>query len=398
MDSPFIIQHLGDLDSCLVGFGVEQGFQTDASHFSDLEKFILSNAGKHLFFCLSYDLKNELNDLKSNNSDFVEFPEILCWSAKTVLRVENGNIDLLEGEMNSEVQTILKNLNSGGNSTLPKISFQPQISKEKYLERVDKLKAEIQYGNSYEINFCQQFFAKNIPDFDAVSLWKNLLKLTQAPFSVYLNWGKHQVFCGSPERFLKKTGSKLVSQPIKGTAPRGKNKTEDLELIEQLESNQKERSENVMIVDLVRNDLSRIAQKSTVNVDELCKIYSFGTVHQMISTISCEVKENTTFSDMLKATFPMGSMTGAPKISSMKLIEKHESFKRGLYSGSIGCIFPNGDFDCNVVIRTLIHNKEKNLISASVGGAITMKSDPEAEFEECQVKINKLLALFDGNH
>jgi para-aminobenzoate synthetase component 1 len=190
---------------------------------------------------------------------------------------------------------------------------------------------------------------------------------------------------------MKKTGTRLLSQPIKGTAPRGENAPLDEALKEQLKNDPKERSENIMIVDLVRNDLSRIAKKGSVEVTELCGIHTFETVHQMISTIECEVDEQVQFSAILNASFPMGSMTGAPKVEAMKIIDETEDFKRGLYSGSIGYISPSGDFDFNVVIRSLIYNREKKYLSCAVGGAITILSDPEKEFEECQTKIEKIL-------
>ena len=222
---------------------------------------------------------------------------------------------------------------------------------------------------------------------------KNLLlnKITQAPFSSFFHTGDYTVFCGSPERFLKREGNTLLSEPIKGTAKRGKTGEEDDKLKNDLINDPKERAENIMIVDLVRNDLSKIATKNSVTVNDLCKIHTFETVHQMISSISCEINENTPFIDIIKATFPMGSMTGVPKIRAMELIEEHESFKRGLYSGSIGYIKPNGDFDFNVVIRSLLYNKAKKLLSCSVGGAITDLSSPEKEYEECLTKVQRIL-------
>ncbi|MBI3238477.1 MAG: anthranilate synthase component I family protein, partial [Flavobacteriia bacterium] len=195
----------------------------------------------------------------------------------------------------------------------------------------------------------------------------------------------------SPERFMARSGTKLISQPIKGTAPRGKTPEEDLLLKEQLANSHKDRTENVMIVDLVRNDLSRIATKNSVQVDELFGVYSFPTVHQLISTVSCELRPEVTFSDILKATFPMGSMTGAPKVAAMELAEITERFTRGIYSGAAGYIAPNGDFDFNVMIRTLVVDRANNSISCGVGGAITIFSDPEEEYEECRAKVGKIL-------
>jgi para-aminobenzoate synthetase component 1 len=215
--------------------------------------------------------------------------------------------------------------------------------------------------------------------------------MTRAPFSSYLHFGHHAVLCGSPERFLKKSGELLLTQPIKDTAPRGKDPEEDERLKEALRIDPKERSENIMIVDLVRNDLSKIAERDSVKVEELCGIYTFETVHQMISTVTCQVNQEVTFTDIIRATFPMGSMTGAPKLKAMELIESNEDFKRGLYSGSIGYIDPNGDFDFNVVIRSLLYNREEKYLSCSVGSAITTKSDPEKEYEECYFKIQRIL-------
>jgi para-aminobenzoate synthetase component 1 len=196
---------------------------------------------------------------------------------------------------------------------------------------------------------------------------------------------------GSPERFLKREGDRLMSQPIKGTVRRGRSAEEDNALIDTLQSSEKERAENVMIVDLVRNDLSRIAQKATVEVTELCGIHSFQTVHQMVSTIECRLDKDKGLSDILRATFPMGSMTGAPKISAMKHIDRIEPEGRGSYSGSIGYITPTGDFDFNVLIRSLFHNSKTESLVANVGGAITSLSDAHQEYEECMLKAEAIL-------
>lgn len=190
---------------------------------------------------------------------------------------------------------------------------------------------------------------------------------------------------------MNRDGNRLLSQPIKGTSRRGATPEEDEALKKELQENPKERAENIMIVDLVRNDLSKIARPKSVTVDELCGVYTFETVHQLISTVSCEVEETTSFTDIIRATFPMGSMTGAPKVRAMELIEEYEAFKRGLYSGTIGYISPNGNFDLNVVIRTLLYNKVQKYLSCSVGGAITINSDPEKEYEECLVKVQRIL-------
>lgn len=260
--------------------------------------------------------------------------------------------------------------------------------------QVKKLQQHIQQGDCYEVNYCQEFYAnlKNTPD--AIALYHQLNKATGAPFSLLLENERWMIASASPERFLKKEGKHLISQPIKGTAPRGKTDQDDAVLKASLAENLKDKTENVMIVDLVRNDLSRVAAKGSVKVDELFGVYTFPTVHQLISTISCELREDLLFSDILKATFPMGSMTGAPKVAAMDLADETERFTRGIYSGAIGYFTPDGDFDLNVMIRSLVLDKERNYLSCGVGGAITALSDAEEEYEECRTKVGRILEIF----
>jgi para-aminobenzoate synthetase component 1 len=240
------------------------------------------------------------------------------------------------------------------------------------------------------MNFCYEFFNENA-EIDPFDTYKKLNELTSAPFSCFGKFNKNYILSGSPERYISKNKLKITSQPIKGTIARGANEIEDLVQIKNLKTNEKERSENIMIVDLVRNDLSKIAEKNSVKVDELCGIYTFETVHQMISSVSATIKPNISFIDILKATFPMGSMTGAPKIRAMELIEKYESTKRGVYSGCVGYVKPNGDFDFNVIIRTLLYDSKKKYLSCMVGGAITSKSREKEEYQETLLKAEALL-------
>jgi len=362
--------------------------------FSDLDGFIKKNTGNYIFGLLSYDLKNEFEKLSSNNSDESEFPAFYFWVPKYVVELKNESFTFLQGKQDAESSEFLNYLleeETDQNFHSYNFNFQPRIDKNTYINNVEKLKKHIQLGNIYEVNFCQEYYAKNVEIKYPFDAYFKLNKITKAPFSAYMQLGNYSVFCGSPERFLKRTDNQLITEPIKGTSKRGVTEKEDLELKDILQNDPKEIAENVMIVDLVRNDLSKIALTNSVKVDELCKIYSFETVHQMISRVSCEVAPTTSFSEIIKATFPMGSMTGVPKIKAMELIEEHESFKRGLYSGSVGYIKPNGDFDFNVVIRSLLYNKEKKYLSCSVGGAITHLSDPEKEYEECLTKVKRIL-------
>ena len=239
------------------------------------------------------------------------------------------------------------------------------------------------------MNYCIPFDTSVI-DLDSYQLYAQLNRQTEAPFSVYYSDGDHALMCGSPERYLQLKGRKLTAQPIKGTARRGKG-GEDAELKERLRNDPKERAENIMITDLVRNDLSRVASSNSVEVSELCGIHTFKTVHQMISTVTAQLKPECDGIDALRASFPMGSMTGAPKISAMSLIEQFETRKRGLYSGAFGYFEPNGDFDFNVVIRSLLYQKSTGKLSFEVGSAITHLSDPEKEYEECLLKAEALL-------
>jgi para-aminobenzoate synthetase component I len=271
--------------------------------------------------------------------------------------------------------------------------LEPLVSKTEYETQFSRIRYELQQGNIYEMNYCIPFEQRNVVSFDEINLFRALQNRTDAPFSAFLRFGQHTMMGASPERYLKKEGRRLYSQPIKGTRKRGRNEQEDAILKEELRHDPKERSENVMIVDLVRNDLARVAVPGTVLVDELFGVYSFSTVHQLISTISCELRPNTPFSDILKATFPMGSMTGAPKIRAMEVIDAVECFSRGWYSGSIGLITPNGDFDLNVVIRSLFYDAERKTLAYPVGSAITIQANAQDEYEECALKLNSLLNL-----
>ena len=245
------------------------------------------------------------------------------------------------------------------------------------------------------MNFCHEFYAENAI-VDPFEVYLKLNRVSPMPFSCFYRNKDKYLMCASPERFLKKEGSKIISQPIKGTIKRGVTPKEDEALKNQLLNDPKERSENVMIVDLVRNDLSRTAKKGSVKVDELFGIYSFPQVQQMISTVSAEVKEEHHFVDVIKYAFPMGSMTGAPKIKAMELIEKYETTKRGLYSGTAGYITPAGDFDFNVVIRSILYNASEKYLSFTVGNAITHNSISESEYEECLLKAKAMFEVLEN--
>jgi para-aminobenzoate synthetase component 1 len=385
----------------LLGFGVDKFIRIQHSPcLAVLQEFIDSNQSNYIFGALNYNLKNEIHSVDSRKTDALDFPSVIFWVPKYVVKIHNENFEFVQGEKNEES---LKFFNyfieeeTDLNFHHYNKKLQARISKETYYSKLGKIKSYLQRGDIYEVNFCQEFYAEHIDIPFELDLYFKLNQITKAPFSSFLKFDEFTVFCNSPERFIQLKNDKLSSQPIKGTAARNSDKFIDEANKLSLKNSLKERSENVMIVDLVRNDLSIIAEKNSVNVDELCEIYSFPTVHQMISTVSCTPKKGTSFTDIIRATFPMGSMTGAPKISAMKIIDELEDFNRGLYSGSIGYISPTGEFDFNVVIRSLIYNSEKKYLSCSVGSAITILSDEEKEFEECQIKVEKLLSVL-RNH
>lgn len=340
---------------------------------SDWYNFISSEQKEIQLLLIPYDVKNQFEKLQSNNHDG------LAWK-DTILLLHLEKRSNLEFE-----QTIFS----------PLRTIKTRENKSSYIEKVNALKQHIQQGNIYEVNFCMEFFAEDVK-INPFYLYQKLIEISPMPFSCFVKHQNKYLICASPERYLKKTNNHLLSQPIKGTIKRGLTKDEDIRLMEELKNSRKEKSENVMIVDLVRNDFSRIAETGSVRVDELFGIYSFPQWHQMISTISCNVKPSISFKEILKATFPMGSMTGAPKISAMKLIEEFEATKRGMYSGSVGILLPNSDFDLNVVIRSIQYNAENSYLSFMVGSAITIHSDAEKEYEECLLKAKAILYVL-GN-
>ena len=353
-----------------------------------------------IFGYLSYDLKNAVEDLTSENQDGLKFPDLFFFQPKKIIFIKGHSaifsyLPEYASEVNDDLINLQKNLSYPGYDHVP-VKIRMRMTKDEYFARLGKILKHIHRGDIYEMNFCQEFYADDIA-INPLETFNRLNAISNTPFATYMRFGQHYVMSASPERYLKKTATRVISQPIKGTAPRSSEKLEDDRLRLSLQSDPKERSENIMIVDLVRNDLAKTALKGSVNVEELCRVYSFDQVHQMISTITSEVSPDTDPVDIIKSTFPMGSMTGAPKISAMKLIERYENSRRGVYSGAIGYFEPNGDFDLNVVIRTILYNAENSYVSFSVGGAITAKSEPLKEYEECLVKARAMRMVLEGS-
>lgn len=374
-------------------------FQTQ--NIDEVQQFI-DKKRDWLFGYLTYDFKNKLEDLKSENPDTLDFPEMHFFCPEKIIIIRNNEAEFhyLE-KYKEEIEDDFLNLTQEQNSipSLPSkgIRIQMRIHKDAYFQKVNSMLAHIHRGDIYEANFCQEFYSAN-SSIDPWTVYQNLNKISEPPFATFLRLEDKYLLSASPERYIKRKNGRVISQPIKGTARRDSNLEKDETLKSQLAVNPKERAENIMITDLVRNDLSKSAGKGSVQVDELCKVYTYKQVHQMVSTVSCEVSEETPSTQILKETFPMGSMTGAPKVSSMKLIEDLEESKRGLYSGTVGYFDPNGDFDFNVVIRSILYNASKEYVSYSVGSAITSNSIPEKEYEECLIKAKAMRSVLESEN
>lgn len=351
-----------------------------------------------LFGTISYDTKNAIESLSSTNQDGLEFPDLFFFQPKKLFLIKGSELEIqylrmCDDEIESDFEAI-QNQNGSDLSTSvsqTKNTIQQRISFEKYLEKTEQFLKAIHRGEIYEANFCMEFFAENA-DIEPLHVFQRLNAISKAPFAVYFKRNSQYLLSASPERFLKKIGSKLISQPIKGTSKRFSDPVLDEKARKNLALDPKERSENIMIVDLVRNDMSKTATKGSVQVEELCEVYSYKQVHQMVSTIVSEVEAHLSSVSVIQSCFPMGSMTGAPKISAMEIIEQLEETKRGLYSGSVGYFTPSGDFDFNVVIRSIMYNELNQYLSFSVGSAITAESIPENEYNECLLKAK---AMFD---
>jgi len=352
-----------------------------------------------LFGYLSYDLKNDTEMLYSANHDGLNFPDLFFFQPKKLFLLK-GNLleikylNMCDDEIDGDFQEIL-NLKSEISNSKSKITINQRISKESYLNKAQQMLGHIYRGDIYEANFCMEFYAEDAV-INPLETYSKLNAISEPPFAVYFKSHKHYLLCASPERYIRKVGSKIISQPIKGTAKRSEDKVEDDAIKQELLVNEKERSENIMIVDLVRNDLSHTAEKESVKVEELCGAYTFKQVHHLVSTVVSHVADGHSPVDVIKTTFPMGSMTGAPKISAMKIIEDLEETRRGLYSGAVGYFTPNGDFDFNVVIRSILYNENSKYVSFSVGSAITAEAKPESEYEECLLKAKAMRTVLEG--
>lgn len=351
------------------------GFK-EAVHLSNQEPSQTISPDKNYMAFINYDYKNSIEHFPAKNNNPLAFPAQLFIESEKIIDLESVDMTAPQTEYKKPVVT-------------------PTVSRQQYIENVNALKQHIQLGDIYEINYCITFEAHHAT-IDPLALYQKLNAISNASFSAFAKLDHQYIICSSPELFLSKNAERIITKPIKGTARRGLTVQEDEQLKTALQNNAKERNENVMIVDVARNDLSRIAQRGTVNADTLFNIESYQQVHQMVSTVSCLVKENTTFNDIIEATFPMASMTGAPKYRAMQLIEEYEVYNRGPYSGALGYIDAKGDFDLSVLIRSVFYDEEKHYLSFTVGSAITDMCQAEEEYEECLLKAKAMIQALEG--
>jgi para-aminobenzoate synthetase component I len=384
----------------LIGIDVIADFQLQSNNLNALQSFVDDNKGSWIFGHLNYDLKNVIEPkLFSKNTLPIDFPLCGFFVPKFTFAYFNSVVVAWYDEKYSLEFAKLLSQFLGSNEARPTISNDESsntaeinsITFEKYNQQIEKIKHHLNRGDCYELNYCIPFLLNT--KISPVSIQQKLKKKSPAPFSAFYKHYNNWLISASPERFIKKNGDKLISQPIKGTARRNGDLMEDEKVKKELLTSEKERAENIMITDLVRNDLSKVATRNSVHVDELCGLYSFAQVFQLITTISCELRKQVDFIQIINALFPMGSMTGAPKFRSMEIIDDLEDFQRGLFSGSIGYISPEGDFDFNVVIRSIFYNEKKEEVLIAAGSAITLKSNAEDEYNECLLKANAMLKV-----
>ncbi|GAB7257881.1 anthranilate synthase component I family protein [Polaribacter sp. OB-PA-B3] len=381
--------------NCALAVEEFTSIKTDYTNAFDKLKEYQTTTKDYIFGYISYDVKNDVEHLKSKNIDNLDFADLYFFQPQKLVFIKENSVEfhylkMVDDEIESDLKTIKDFNPSVFENSKSDIKIKLRIHKDEYHQKVSKVLEHIKRGDIYEANFCQEFYAENAT-INPLQVYTHLNDISEPPFAAYLKLENQYALCSSPERYIKKEGSKIISQPIKGTAKRLISTIDDEKIARNLMRDEKERAENVMIVDLVRNDLSKTATKGSVKVEELCKVYSFKQVHQMISTVVSTIDTALIHPvEVLRSTFPMGSMTGAPKVSAMQIIENLEETKRGLYSGAIGYFTPENDFDFNVVIRSILYNEEKKYVSYSVGGAITAKSIVENEYEECLLKAKAM--------
>jgi len=397
------IQHISELgDVVFLESQLNQGFsylawnaefvcQAEVNHEDFSSKFDLFTHVDQSwkFGFISYDVKNHLEvKLESKNVISANLPDLWFMIPKMLLKIDaqTNKAELILGDKKlflNELE-IARKKNFEKNYSI--LNWQSFTSKETYLKRIEEIKAAIKEGLYYELNLSRLITTEFIGS--AYGLYAALRELNPVPMAAFIKTKEWTICSASPEVFIFKKGDEIISKPIKGTRKRFQNVVDDERVKKELAESIKEKAENLMIVDLVRNDFNRICQPGSVAVTSLFDIKSYTTVHQMESTIIGKLRSDANYFTIFKAAFPMGSMTGAPKIASMIAIDSLENYRRNVYSGSIGYIDEHQNAEFNVVIRTAIIKDGK--LYYSVGGAITADSNPEEEWKETEIKAEIL--------
>jgi para-aminobenzoate synthetase component 1 len=381
----------------LAGFDALEVFEADFNKLGSSA----SSLNDWLLGYLSYDLKDEFETiLSSKNFDPVGFKKFSFFQPRFLIRKNGDSWHVgFQTDHDSQQQAELfvehiRTIYVEEKKEMPELHFQPNVSRAEYLGNVKRLKQHIRKGDVYEINYCIDFFAEKV-NLDPAGVFSGLVDIAPMPFAALLRHKNSFLMGASPERYMRKRGARILSQPMKGTARRDSEMYDNHMVMKALAESDKERAENIMIADLVRNDLARVASRGTVKVDDLCSVFPFPGVYQMISTVSALMHGDANWLDPVRYSFPMGSMTGAPKIRAMELIEKYEKTSRSLYSGAVGYVTPELDFDFNVVIRSFLYNQDSGHLSYTVGSAITDVCNPIDEYNECLLKAERLRSVFD---
>lgn len=363
----------------------------------------VSERADWLFGYLGYELNATTDNISPSPQQLFNTAPLRFFVPGIVIRVQNNIAMISVHEMACDTpENVFRKINDTPFETLTSaynqsenIRLEPLISDYDYVNTVKKIQQHIIDGDIYELNYCQPFVARNTT-IDPVAVFNRLCAVAKAPFSVLYRCGEQYLMCASPERFFSFDGKTMRSMPIKGTRKRGEDEASDKRLFADLESSEKDKAEHVMIVDLVRNDLTPLAETGSIQVTDLFGIYPFEQVWQMVSTVSARLRSDAKLSEALIRAFPMGSMTGAPKIRAMQLAAQYEPWQRGMYSGAFGYFDPDGRCDFNVIIRSLLYHTQTQLLAAYAGGAIVYDSIPEKELEECYVKLSGILRVLNG--
>jgi para-aminobenzoate synthetase component 1 len=377
----------------LLAAGVTSSITAATNRFNEIDPFLKDK--NWVFGHISYELGYSFQKVKKQKEKIQAFPDFFFFKPRILIYIKDNYL-FIDCDSAEEVFEAIKNTSDTISDVQHNIAIKQKLTKKEYLEKINTLQKHIVRGDCYEINFCQEFYAENSL-IDPAAVFYQLTKISPNPFSAFYKLNDGYLICSSPERFIAREGKTIISQPMKGTAKRsaGDEQTEAFEK-QDLYLSAKERSENVMVVDMVRNDLAKVCKEGTVIVNELYGVYTYSNLHQMVSTVSGELNENIGFCEIIKATFPMGSMTGAPKKRVMELISEFEEGSRGIFSGSFGYFTPGRNFDFNVIIRSIVYNAADRYLSYKVGSGITFYSDAEKEWEECLLKaegIKKVLTL-----